>query len=60
MIKDMLLGICCRCCSYCNYMKTDFTFEEFIDQINRISRHLLSEVSENVDELMEDDEEINF
>ena len=38
--KDYLLSNCVPCCEWCNRMKLDYTFEEFIDKINRIYRHL--------------------
>lgn len=38
--KDYLMDNCIPCCIKCNRMKMDKTFEEFIDQINKIYCHL--------------------
>ena len=44
--KDNSLGYtkenCVTCCQQCNYAKNDYTYEEFREWVQRVSKHLLS------------------
>lgn len=38
-IKGYTIDNCVACCCFCNAMKSDRSFNEFIEQINRIHNH---------------------